>query len=436
MKKLKKFANRAAYENYISTSDVDEDIYPLVAYIEDTRETIMNSGYDKQYLTMEMLENGTLQIINNSTTTSIYYKINNSISWESFSKGNWSVSVNKGDKIKFRGNYPTTYNSGLRIKAEGSHKIYGCLTSLCYEDNFVGQSGGTYVELFSYDNGLKDAENLILPIDARLSGLFANCYNLSVAPKTITLTGRNMSADYMFQNCFNMKKAPIVDFVNGGMRQCGFINCDSLKRIDVKNLQYSGHECGNPFNMIPEYVIYNESQIKGVLPEVFINATKTNIEKYEITDPYYIRKPKNINMYCDDFGGWIFEDARCSKLEKWFQKYGFTSRCYKLIGEMEYNQRDCLLWMLDNPIDAHESQDCLNMASYIVTDGTDVGNLESICIDNYNEIDSALRLGQDPDISQLINPILGILNCDLEGSGYDVDVYFANHCVPYLLISN
>jgi hypothetical protein len=427
MKKLKKFPNKSYYEQWLDDAISNEDdVFPLVAYIADTKETIINPGYDVLPLTIEMLENGWLNIINNNSVY-IYYSKNYG-SWDNIYRTSASIEVNKGDKIRVRSTLNNT-NGRTYITSSAKHKVYGCLASLYYNDAFLGKNGGAYDGWFQQDTGLIDAENLILPLNANLEYLFLGCVNLVTAPKSINLSG-DTRVWGMFSNCLALEKAPLIDF-SGKYTEFNLGQSPKIKRVDVKNLEYNEGHCGNVFNTTKlNYVICNQSEGSSVMPPVFLNNIKSNIPEYELE---YSKSQSNTNvyMYCDDFFGGLVYGEGFNSLEEWFNEYGQYGRRYKLVGDIEIDQDWGLLWELANPAFSGEEQLCT--ATYLVTDGhLSLNNLSDVCDANFNAIDLALYNEEDPDVSHLTNPFIAVLGSDLQDS-YDVDEYFGWHCIPYVM---
>lgn len=135
--------------------------------------------YDEQYLTIEALETGTLNV-----RKAITYSINEG-TWVT-STGETALSLNQGDKVRFKGNLSSSDN--MLQNNSLPMTVYGNIQSLFYGDNFEDQTTAkTSDSLFLGCTGLVDASNLVLPAttlyDVCYSGMFSGCTSLTIAPE-------------------------------------------------------------------------------------------------------------------------------------------------------------------------------------------------------------------------------------------------------------
>ena len=202
--------------------------------------------YNSKYLTFESISKGSIIWHNNYNTEVegkvIYYSIN---------EGNWipissnynvtsanTITVNKGDKIRFKGNN-LTYSYNVVNQAEFNFrngvqvKIYGNIMSLIYGDNFIGQTTLTKDRTFEAIFGkiaykvpnIIDVSNLVLPATT----LTKDCY------------------EYMFYNCTNIKKAPVLPAttLTNLCYNSMFYGCTSLNYIKCLATDFTANGCIN-----------------------------------------------------------------------------------------------------------------------------------------------------------------------------------------------
>ena len=170
--------------------------------------------YSKDYLTFNVLTAGTIawQSYGAGYSRSIEYSINGG-AWTLITSSSVppTISVNVGDKVRFRGTNSTYAGSNVNYSGFGGGSavfdIEGNIMSLAYGDNFINQTTlvGTYnfCSLFKETNVIS-AENLILPAMTLTPhcyrALFAQCYVLEKAPALPATTLAEACYRYMFQD--------------------------------------------------------------------------------------------------------------------------------------------------------------------------------------------------------------------------------------------
>jgi len=177
--------------------------------------------YSLDYLTFEILGNGTIGWKNNGTGSAktIQYSINDG-TWTSITAGSDTINVSQGDIIRFKGTnnayaIDNSNFSGFGNIGTATFNVSGNIMSLIYGDNFANQTtlptSHTFQSLFDHSN-IVNAENLILPATT-LTGhcyraMFANCSLLRTAPQLPATTMADSCYRFMFQGCVLMTTAP------------------------------------------------------------------------------------------------------------------------------------------------------------------------------------------------------------------------------------
>ena len=207
--------------------------------------------YIEQYMTCEMLGNGTFSVVvarySTSLTrpsTNISYSVNNG-TWvdETLnSTNNYAITFNvsTGDKIRFKST-GTTYcntssnkswhvifgynntedlgNNFNRTDLENyvttiNFDVYGNIMSLLYGDNFSGQTSlgnnnFTFCSIFKAAS-VVSAENLVFPATTLkpscYRGLFSKSLTLQISPTLPATTLVDSCYNYMFENCATLIK--------------------------------------------------------------------------------------------------------------------------------------------------------------------------------------------------------------------------------------
>lgn len=213
MRQIKSFINDAAIQAAVDDKSLGK---PYVALDEQTGLIDWNGkeeSYNKQYLTIQALENGNFTISKESYFSEIGYSVNNG-EWQSATKSK-TLSLNEGDKVRVRitANKEYSTKSGLFANNTIRFKVFGNIESLEYGDDFYGKPikyQYAFKSLFKGCSGLVDASNLILPSETS----FQSHYE-------------------MFRGCSNMVSAPelTASIVYSGAFASLFFGCTSLNHI-------------------------------------------------------------------------------------------------------------------------------------------------------------------------------------------------------------
>lgn len=171
--------------------------------------------YSTEYLTFNIVCGGTIgwKSLGNIGAKSISYSLDDGNTWTEINSTTDGVliGVESGDKIMFKGlntSYATSNANYAGFQGgTASFTIEGNIMSLVYGDNFIGNTALTgsynFCSLFKLSNALS-AENLVLPATTLTShcyrALFAQCYDLEVAPELPATTLAESCYRFMFQD--------------------------------------------------------------------------------------------------------------------------------------------------------------------------------------------------------------------------------------------
>ena len=180
--------------------------------------------YERQYLTIESLENGNTVSIKsqNSTYKTIQWSTDGT-TWTSVTSstsGELITTLDAGDKLYLKGNnnsYGAMWSVVTKIIVTKSYNLYGNIKSLVYGDNFnvdtFPNSGDcTFWQMFR-DTPVIDASNLILPTQLRIvmySNMFAGCTSLIAPPELPATTTVYQCYNGMFNGCTSLAIAPLL----------------------------------------------------------------------------------------------------------------------------------------------------------------------------------------------------------------------------------
>ena len=206
---------------------------PLMAHYMGLYESVTKRGFQngaasplEKPLTFNINSGGTINwtASDSSVTKTIEYKLNGG-NWVSITSNTGAsaptITVNTGDKIKFRGSNTSYSDNASSYSTFGSStasfEVEGNIMSLINSTDFATltalQNKYTFNGLFNGCTGLTSAENLILPATTLSEGcyysMFTNCAKLTKAPKELpsdTLT-TNCYAQ-MFWNCKSLTVVP------------------------------------------------------------------------------------------------------------------------------------------------------------------------------------------------------------------------------------
>ena len=168
--------------------------------------------YEQQYLTIEALEDGDLNV----NSESLEYSINDG-EWIHAATTPTVLPLQNGDKVRFRSNANHSF-TGLFTGNTISFNVYGNIESLEYGDNFSGttsvRSPSAFTSCFRSCSGLTDASNLVLPATALTSYcyrlMFQSCTSLTSAPELPATTLSEYCYYHMFKGCTSLTTVPSI----------------------------------------------------------------------------------------------------------------------------------------------------------------------------------------------------------------------------------
>ena len=288
MKHLHKFEDRNTI--YRLLNSLEE---PTVVKLTNTGEIIYSLDNlldnpefkDQEYLTIHALSAGSLNIRVNGTIASgqyMAYSINNE-EWITVTSTKYGISLNQGDKVRFKGNRTSYCPSGSSNTFYFSNYfiVYGDISSLTEDPLFGGPSSGPYqtrqfAYLFSGNPYLLSIKNLKIPNSTgqySLFHMFSNCSRLLKAMDGEIQINSSYAAYYMFYSCTSLKTASNLTLnVYAGSYGCSYMfgSCTALKEVPIinekqtavaSNMYNSMFRKCNSIEHIPEY--YLPGLIKG-----------------------------------------------------------------------------------------------------------------------------------------------------------------------------
>ena len=215
MKYLKLFKIHSDYEEYINGGA----LLPNVSYTEDKRSIYYNPwkphDYSQDYFTMRVTVGGDVTwtgIQNNA----LYYSKDNGKTWSEPSV-NITLSVNKGDKVLWKGETSTTNNGigAFNDSTDVRYTVEGNVMSLLFGDDFKGQTSlenNAFYRLIYKNKNITSAENLSLPATTLATycyqQMFYSCTSLTTAPELPATTLAGYCYSGMFDSCTSLVTAP------------------------------------------------------------------------------------------------------------------------------------------------------------------------------------------------------------------------------------
>ena len=215
-------------ENFSESAVTIDGMYDfhgiIITYslVQEARET---PAYENQYLTLEVLTDGTiLWRANSGLTKTISYSKNNGETWTQITSSaeGTPIEVLSGDKVLLKGNneqYATNKDNYSGFYSDtastATYNVYGNIMSLIGGDNFTGltsfnNKGFVFKSLFD-GSGAVSAENLVLPVMTLTNdcyrGMFANTPSLVKAPALPATTLATNCYWFMLQRT-SITKAP------------------------------------------------------------------------------------------------------------------------------------------------------------------------------------------------------------------------------------
>lgn len=249
--------------------------------------------YSRQYLTIEMLEAGTitLNIANDVTVSncaSVSYSVDNGANWVTTPNVASTLvtittpSLSAGDKVLWKGTASVYSKNDSNTAAKNSYfvlgstkfKLYGNIASLLYGDNFVGQNtlstkDYVFTYMFTNNTGLTTAENLVIPFsemgNKTLCYTFAGCSSMENAPQLPATTLGTACYSNMFKGCTSLLEPPELPATTlaAYCYNCMFYGCSSLNSASSLNATTLANYCYN-------YMYYG---CKNITTAPALNAT-------------------------------------------------------------------------------------------------------------------------------------------------------------------
>ena len=223
---IKLFQSHVQYNAYINSENA---ILPNVSYCENNNDVHYNPiDFSKQYLATVARENGEISFnilltMGTDLITSISYSTDNGETWTTTNNQDdkeenlqITVNVNAGDKVLWKG---VAQQMGYYDEEEGVYvgsffssdcefDVQGNIMSLCYGDNFIGQTTLNYEGQFAYlfhDYLGNEVCNVVNAKDLSLSAttLADNCYSSMFRSCTALVTAPVLSATTLADYCYN-----------------------------------------------------------------------------------------------------------------------------------------------------------------------------------------------------------------------------------------
>ena len=228
----------------------DEEDKAIFQYVTEGEEPTP-VDYSKEYLTfVAETDNVSFTLYGGgSASNTLQYSTDSGATWNNVSIGQTTTSINTGEKMMFKASGLTVGGeTGIgTIRPSASASVEGNIMSLCYGDNFSGQTtipaNFQFRKLFSGATNITNAENFVLQASSFpkqcYSQMFQGCTSLVTPPKVIGSATATFSGDYCFSDMFNgctaMTTAPELPMTTLGSQcyWCVFQNCTSLTTAPV-----------------------------------------------------------------------------------------------------------------------------------------------------------------------------------------------------------
>lgn len=221
-KYIKLFNSHSDYENFTESEDFILPNVSLCNRQNDVHYTPKPYDYSQDYLTFEIVSDGTLiwKPIESLGTSGkpIAYSIDGGENWININ-GSSTPFLNavSGQKILFKGSNSSYYDTrsgdstSFKFSGTASFDISGNIMSMIGGDNFENiysfSNVYNFTKFFSACNVI-DAKNLVLPATTLTgncySSMFQGCTTLTTAPELPATTLASNCYSYMFQNCSNL----------------------------------------------------------------------------------------------------------------------------------------------------------------------------------------------------------------------------------------
>lgn len=244
--------------------------------------------YTQDYFTIEPLEAGTITLIHDSTTSSVYYSINDG-TWVEYTPvaSTTTITIDNltaGDKVRLAG--PWHRGTGS-INPNMRFKVYGNIRSIIVGNTSSpipagsSRNGVSLQYLFRNNTNIIDAENLVISdfangVSGMYGSVFYGCTNLEKAPKVVCTDDLKMlsrECQYMFQNCTSLRNIEmgLLPSTNLGTSCYGdmFKGCTNLlNACDVPATTIAASGCKSMFDSCSSL-----TTAPSILPATTLNGT-------------------------------------------------------------------------------------------------------------------------------------------------------------------
>jgi len=213
--------------------------------------TTPGPDYKSMYLTFEIISGGTF-VFPNYGGYNFSYSIDNGTTWATIPIGWSGIAVSEGDKILLKGDNQIIGGNPGWWSNTAEFVVYGNIMSIITSTGFTTVntvSNNAFKNLFYLCNGLKSAENLVLPAttlaESCYEGMFYNCPQLTTAPELPATTLANSCYNGMFNNCSSLTTAPALPATTlaEGCYYYMFYSCTSLNYIKCLATDISANNC-------------------------------------------------------------------------------------------------------------------------------------------------------------------------------------------------
>ncbi len=253
-KYIKLFNSHSDYEDFTESEDL---ILPNVSRCDSEKDVhYIPKPYDysQDYLTFEIINDGTLiwKPVTSLGTSGkpISYSIDGGENWVNIN-GSSTPFLNavSGQKILFKGSNSSYYDTrsgestSFKFSGTASFNISGNIMSMIGGDNFENiysfSDNYNFAKFFSACNVI-DAKNLVLSATTLTShcydAMFYNCSNLISAPQLPAETLANYCYESMFSSCTSLTIAPKLPATTLAVYcyEYMFSNCTSLTTIQKR----------------------------------------------------------------------------------------------------------------------------------------------------------------------------------------------------------
>ena len=187
--------------------------------------------YAKQYFTVEMLENGTFELVMASGATQCMYRLNGDANEWKHVTSNITFSLNAQDTIELscvNDYWGVDIHQSSPFIISGKFNLKGNIMSLLYGDDFQN-------------------ENDLRGMDRVFQCMFQNCTNL-VSAKDLVLPATQLSEEcycYMFRGCTSLTSAPelLAPTLTPNCYLEMFYGCNSLNYIKMLATNTDASSC-------------------------------------------------------------------------------------------------------------------------------------------------------------------------------------------------